>query len=385
VKNNIVKFNGERLKKARLYRGFTISELAEKINVSKQAISQYENGKASPENEKMFLIMNELGFPYDYFFGSYNVEVSVGSTYFRSQLTTNKKARLAHMVKSEHLAIIYRVVNKYVDFPKLNIPMFDLSIKNIEEISREVRNFFNLDIGPIDDMIYILEKNGVTVTSCEVDANEIDAYTQYIKIGSDDKYIVTLSCNKKSAVRTQFDAAHELGHIVLHSWSEDIEALSKEEFRQREDQSNKFAAAFLLPKETFIKDLSIYSNSLDHYVRLKKKWKVSIAAMIVRAYQLKVLSYNQYQYLMRQVSKKGWKTREPYDDIIVLNKPMLLKKSVDLLLDNEIFTEEGFIKELEINGLPMNYMEVEFLLDLERDKLKPKKNKNVTELLKLKF
>ncbi|GJM78297.1 hypothetical protein HMSSN139_07930 [Paenibacillus sp. HMSSN-139] len=54
---------------------------------------------------------------------------------------------------------------------------------------------------------------------------------------------------------------------------------------------------------------------------------MSISAMIVRAYQLKAINYNQYQYLMRQVSKKGWRTKEPLDDVIQVSKPTVLRKS----------------------------------------------------------
>ena len=62
-----------------------------------------------------------------------------------------------------------------------------------------------------------------------------------------------MSKNKPSFSRIQFDAAHELGHILLHPKSEDIEAISREEFKFLEKQANEFAASFLLPKEAFIK------------------------------------------------------------------------------------------------------------------------------------
>ena len=67
-------------------------------------------------------------------------------------------------------------------------------------------------------------------------------------------YLIAYSNNKTSAARIHFDIAHELGHICLHEWSEDIEELSKEEFKRREREANDFAAAFLLPEETFRKD-----------------------------------------------------------------------------------------------------------------------------------
>ena len=100
-------FNGNRLKNARLYRGLTVEELGEKIEVSKQTVSQYENGRIVPPFEKILSLSKELGFPYEYFIQSDSLNVKSRSTYFRSLLKTNKKYRIEQSVKMEHLAVIY--------------------------------------------------------------------------------------------------------------------------------------------------------------------------------------------------------------------------------------------------------------------------------------
>ena len=41
-------FNGERLKKARIYRGLTVAELAERIGCQRQTLSMYEISKSHP-------------------------------------------------------------------------------------------------------------------------------------------------------------------------------------------------------------------------------------------------------------------------------------------------------------------------------------------------
>ena len=46
-------FKGERLKNARLYRGMTLTDLAAKTNVTKQALSQYENGTIVPSGSNL--------------------------------------------------------------------------------------------------------------------------------------------------------------------------------------------------------------------------------------------------------------------------------------------------------------------------------------------
>lgn len=371
------KFNGERLKSAIIYRGLTITELADKIGISKQAISQYVKGDSTPEFKNMINITNCLDFPPEYFFQSSNFDIKTNATYFRALLSTNKKHRSQQIVKMEHLIIIYKILNNYIEFPALNIPKVNVENNSIEEVAKELRSYWGLGDQPVKDIIYVLEKNGIIVTSYQTSTDNIDAYSQLTAVNGEDKYIVVLSKNKKSAAKTQFNAAHELGHILLHDWTEDIESLTREEFKEREKQANDFAAAFLLPKESFIKDVSLYPRDLEYYKQLKKKWRVSIQAMIVRAHQLDVLSFNQYQYLMKQVSSNGWRKKEPLDDTLETPKPTILNKSIDLLLDNNVFSGDDFIKELAENNIALKSRDVELLLNLAENTLAPEKKEDV--------
>lgn len=361
-------FNGERLKSARIYRGKTIIELAEEVEVTKQAISQFENGKP-PGLETLLRLISALGFPRDYFYEQNKNEIQVGNTYFRALLTSKKKDRMSQIEKMKILASIYHFLNKYLEFPVLNIPDMSFELDDIEEIASEVRRFFKIGLDePVTNMVRILEKNGIVVTAFSTDREGIDAFSQRQQVDESDYYFVVLGDDKKSATRRQFDAAHELGHIVLHDWTHDIESLSREEFRQVEKEANQFAAAFLLPKDAFTRDL-IYPNKLDYYVELKKKWRVSISAMIVRAYQLKVINNNQYQNLMKQISKKGWRTKEPLDDIIQVSKPTLMKKAIEVLMVNQVMTGEKIVRQLSNNSLSLNSDEIEKLLGLNKGTL----------------
>ena len=85
-------FNGNRLKTARQYRGLTVEELAQKINVSKQAVSQYETGRIEDVPfQRIFSISNVLNFPYQYFVQDDIPSLKTGATYFRSLMKTSKK------------------------------------------------------------------------------------------------------------------------------------------------------------------------------------------------------------------------------------------------------------------------------------------------------
>ena len=67
-------FNGDRLKFARTYRGMSAQELAEKIEVSRQSINQFENysidsdKNSKPSIENIENIAQELKFPVEFFF-----------------------------------------------------------------------------------------------------------------------------------------------------------------------------------------------------------------------------------------------------------------------------------------------------------------------------
>ena len=379
-------FNGQRLRQARLYNGLSINDLAEILGVTKQAISQYETQNVTPEFEKMRILTEKLKFPSSYFFQKDIYDVNTKTTYFRALLSANKNARLQQQVKLKHLAIIYQVLNKYLEFPILNIPKFKYDDKlDFEQIALDLRNYWAIGEKPIDNISHLLEKNGIIVASYPVNQNNIDAYSQKIKVEGNDRYIIVLSNDKNLAARSNFDAAHELGHILLHDWNIDIEELPREDFKQQEREANYFAAAFLLPKNAFLRDVSLYPRDLKYYIELKKKWKVSISAMLIRANRLGVLTDNQYQYLMKQMVINNWRKREPLDNVLIKQEPILLNKSIEILMQNNIFNPQEFMDELAENQLSMKPEEVEMLLNLDKGTLSIEQEQDsIASIIKIK-
>ncbi len=357
-------FNGERLKKARIYRGLTVAELAERVQMQRQTLSMYEISKSRPTDEIIVKkIANALNFPINYFFEETSDNLS-GTVYFRSLLTTNKKYRSEQMVKMEFLSQVYIFLQDYINFPEYSSFICDNDVTP-EEAAKALRLQWGLGNGPIDNLVSIVEQHGILVTSFNTSSDDVDAFSTCVNSPDAPTYLIAYSNNKTSASRIHFDIAHELGHICLHEWSEDIDDLSKEVFKIRERQANDFAAAFLLPEETFKYDAMQGPPSLLFYKQLKKKWKVSIAAMIRRAEKLGVLTTEEYQNLMRTMQRRGQRKEEPLDDILITASPALLKTAIIMLLQENVFTPTQFMDELSASyGLSINPIEVEFLLDL---------------------
>lgn len=357
-------FNGDRLKKARIYRGLTVAELAERVGCQRQTLSMYEISKSQPTDKTTVArLAQELDFPVQYFYERPNAS-AFGTVYFRSLLTTNKKYRSEQIVKMDYLSQIYSLLQDYVAFPEFE-PLDLPDDVTPEQAAYALRDAWGLGRDPVDNLISVVEQHGILVTSFSTSTNDVDAFSQFM--GADDapRYIIAYSNNKTSAARIHFDIAHELGHICLHEWIEDIEDISKEEFKRKEREANDFAAAFLLPEETFRKDAERGPQTITYYKQLKKKWKVSIAAMIRRSEKLGIITTDDYQNLIRIMQRRGLRKEEPLDDTLITASPALLKTSVIMLLQENVFTPIEFMDELSRSyGLSINAVEVEYLLDL---------------------
>lgn len=357
-------FNGDRLRKARIYRGLTVAELAERVGCLRQTLSMYEISKSQPIDKTMIAkLAQELGFPIKYFY-EHSDALVFGTVYFRSLLTTNKKYRSEQIVKMDYLSQIYSLLQDYVAFPKyehLDLP------DNVtpEQAAYALREAWGMGKEPIDNLISVVEQHGILVTTFSTSTNDVDAFSQFMGAGDTPTYIIAYSNNKTSAARIHFDIAHELGHICLHEWSEDIEDVSKDEFKRKEREANDFAASFLLPEETFRKDAEKGPQTITYYKQLKKKWKVSIAAMIRRSEKLGIITVDEYQNLIRVMQRRGLRKEEPLDDVLITASPALLKTSVIMLLQENVFSPTEFMEELSNSyGLSINATEVEYLLDL---------------------
>lgn len=354
----------EKLKEARLARGYTVTALAEKIGVSKQTISKYELGQASPSSETMIKYCNLLKFNIDFFmFDNEKNDYNYGTIFFRSLKSAESLIREEIKIRIKWTNNIYNYINEFVEFPDLNLPdikpelLEDLNLEKIEEISEILRNYWKVEKGPINNLSILLEKNGIVLCNSDIYNVKVDACSEVIN----NTAIFFIRTNDISACRLRFDLAHELGHLILHSGITKEELQDKELLDKIEKEANMFASAFLLPRQEFSND--VLALSLDHFVNLKSRWKVSISAMIYRCNELGIFSDSQVLYLRKQISLKKWRTVEPLDDIIQPEKPKLLCNAINLIVNNDIQSKNQISKDINLPiqdllvlaNLPLDY------------------------------
>jgi Zn-dependent peptidase ImmA (M78 family)/DNA-binding XRE family transcriptional regulator len=377
------RFNPNRLNEARIYRKMTMEQLATAVGINKQAISQFENGKTQPEFNTLHFISRELDFPISFFNETDSKDTSTGNTYFRALFSSNKMDMKSQRIKAKYVAIIQNCLSEYIDFRPLNLPK-NLNIGNIEILARQVRDFWGLGQEPINDMVLLLERNGVIVSEFSTEGKKIDAFFQYGEFLAKEYYCVILGTDKLTFSRRQFSAAHELGHILMHEKLNDLDDIDRDEYKRREEEANKFASAFLLPKEAFLEDVMKYANRLNYYIELKRKWKVSISAMIMRAFDLSAITSNQYQYLMKQISRNGWRTQEPLDDVMIVKHPKAIKQAINMLILNNKLTPNQIFNLFSKYGFSFSKDVIDEVLNLEPDVL-PEEAENESHIKLVRF
>lgn len=353
LSNEIVPY---RIRQARMTRGLSILELAELVGVSKQAISQYELGKTTPSAAVLNQLSRYLKYPLGFFTKPLPENFTSSSpVFFRSRKTTAVKAKEAAKEKIEIFREIDDYLRRYVNFPEIDLPKIDyvdcnesvepLENELIEDFALKTREYWKLGLGPIDNLINIVQKHGIMVSKMYLGQRKIDAFSVWYNSIP----YVFLSSDKNTNVRTRFDIAHELGHLIMHSdyfTDEDIE--KKAIYDKLEDEANRFAGAFLMPECTFSKD--IYSSSIEHFVQLKGKWKTSIVSMIYRCENLGILTDNQIKYLKNQLTARRFWRREPLDNTMPIEKPFAHKQAIKLLLENDILTEYDLVESIACNA-----------------------------------
>lgn len=373
-----MKFNGKRLREALQFRARRLSDLAEEIGISKQSLSLYASEENIPPYENVLKISFALGFPPEFFMSEDYCTTATSNTYFRSQVSARKLDQNAQKIKMEYATKVYKVLLNHVELPALNLPDVDFKmpeklveadseevLSQIESIASMLRRYWEVGFGPVDNLQLLLESNGIIVSGFKDVDEKIDAFSQRISTKEHGTvFMIALAIGDKPKCRLNFDMAHELGHILLHNWDDSNETLSKDEFNALEKQANMFASAFLMPRESFGRDVVPYSTKVEYYRSLKKKWGVSMQAMMYRARQLGIISANQFQYMMRIVSAKGWRTSEPGDVPGRLNDT-IFQAALDVLIEGNILSVRKLMDELYEYGVCLSTRDLEDIMDLK--------------------
>jgi len=324
----VVALDRARLQTGRELRGKSQTALAKDAGITAAAISQFENGHSRPSPGTLLKISSALDLPVGYFVrrpGGHEAPTA----YFRSLRSTSatERRRAAALVGLLHELV--HSVEQHVALPAVDLPENTLVADDaVENAAADAREHFGLDAdSPVPDVLRILERHGVVTARFRVDAEKMDAFS----VAYPDRPIVVLGADKGHRDRSRFDAAHELGHLVLHGPDH---AGTKE----AEAQAHKFAAVFLMPAAG-IRDELPSRPDWERLIALKRKWEVSLAALLMRARTLGLMDQQTYTQAMKTMSARHWRKDEP-GPLGEPEKPILLAKALDVAQAHGVSLED---------------------------------------------
>ena len=290
-------FTASRLTLARKRRGFTLVEVAERVGVTAQSISNYENGRQVPSAQVLDSLARVLRFPVSFFSAPEVDPITTDQVSFRarSKLPARKREialSLGSLAIEFHNWISKRFSLPIADLPSLNKP-------DPETAAGIVRSRWSLGSAPIGNAVHLLEAHGVRVFSLAPEYSDIDAFSFYYD-GTPFVFLNTM----KTAERGRFDAAHELGHLVLHAQGCDLTRI------QAEQEANDFASAFLMPRESVVAHMPA-SPLVDQILKGKKIWNVAALALTYRLHDIGMLSDWHYRTACIELGRRGFRGDEP--------------------------------------------------------------------------
>jgi Zn-dependent peptidase ImmA (M78 family)/DNA-binding XRE family transcriptional regulator len=313
-------FAPARLTMARELAGLRKRDLAEAIDRTAAAVSQYELGQARPSGETLRRCAAALDVPVSFFTaGRPQLRLDTAGAHFRSLRSTTAHQRQQALAHVELLWELIDQLDNVIELPALDLGLpLGLRPGDPAATAAMVRNAWDVPAGPVAHLVRTLETRGVVLTQLPgVDAEAIDAFSAALH----GRPIIVLS-RKGNPMRQRFSVAHELGHLLLHP--DPVPGDSR-----HEREASTFAAEFLMPADE-IRDRLPTPVDITELKETADGYGVSVAALAYRGKDLGVYSESTLRRVMATLSRLGWRTEEPVGSRYPGERPELLVRAAEL-------------------------------------------------------
>lgn len=257
-------YNPDRVELVRRRLGLTKIGFAEQLGVDRKTLQRFESGDYElPEGARASLLKIS-GYPEGFFSKQAPEYPNPQGVSFRSLRSLTASARDAATAAGALAFDLDDWIRSQYD-----LPAHDLFVERDltpAEAAMRLRVQWGIGNRPIGNLMNLLEAHGVRVFSLVEQTRHLDAYSLW---RNDQPYIFLNTL--KTAERSRFDAAHELGHLVMHRHTGSTHP-------KAESEADTFASAFLMPPDDLRAEVP-WVRSLNDIVEKKRRWGVSAAAL----------------------------------------------------------------------------------------------------------
>lgn len=297
------KFHGGLVRLARQSRQMTQKDLARSMDISQAFVSFIEDNSRTPSDEQIEKLDKVLGFPRAFYYQSDPIiGPGVGEIFHRRRKSLTAKELESYYAWTNIKTFTARKLLNAVDWPPVTLPSWSLDIEvgSEEDAATLLRAKWYVPAGPVESVSELLDQAGIMVIPERFESLEMDGMSHWL---SDLPPLIFVNQSLLQD-RLRFTLMHEVGHLLLHQRSE-LRAVSDD----IETQAHRLAAAFLMPA-TEIKP-QLRNLTLTKLADLKRHWRVAMSAILMRARHLDTITPIAYRDLMKEISWRGWRKREP--------------------------------------------------------------------------
>jgi len=290
-------FSPTRLDLARRRRGMSRTLLAERLQVSTRTLQRWERGEATPDAVQCAVLADVLSMRPAFFARDDLDPLPETAVSFRALSKLPAGERDTALAAGRLGVELVAWIRQRFGLPATDVPT--LPGWDPETAADSVRARWNLGTRPIPGLLAQLELHGIRVLSLAPEARSVDAFSFY---WSTEPYVFLDTT--KSGERLRFDAAHELGHLVLHCEH------GAPQGREAEQQAHRFAGALLMPRAAVLA-ANLHHATVEQVLRAKRTWRVAAMALTHRLHELGLLTDWRYRDMCIELNRRGYRRSEP--------------------------------------------------------------------------
>lgn len=328
-----MEFHPHMLTLAREAAGLTQAAIAQHAHVSQSLMSKIENGFESPSRDFLGKTAEICGVPVE-FFGQHDAMPSdtVYDIFHKKRLTLPQKPLKRANANVQKLRMETARLLRSVEvpasrpFPSLSVDAHD----SPAEIALLTRATWRLPTGPLPNLVQAVEATGTPVILADLGHEKLRAMSM-AGVTSDNAHIIAVN-SRLPASAQRFALAHEIGHLVMH------EGLSTPNM---EKEADDYASALLMPAADISPQLrNVRFRDLGE---LKRRWRVSLAALIYRAHSLGLITERHYRTLNIDLNQlPNGRKREPGES--PREEPTLIRNVIKTYHDDYGYSVEDLCK-----------------------------------------
>jgi Zn-dependent peptidase ImmA (M78 family)/transcriptional regulator with XRE-family HTH domain len=316
--------------------GLTQQELADAAGLSQGYISKVESSLLPLTGENLANVAEALKCPVELLLDDTPIQgLEVTCMHHRrrhSKIPGSTKRRIEALTHLTRVSVegLLRGIDLIpeTELHRMELDQFD---GDPAAAARALRAGWRVPLGPIPNVIEVLEAVGIVVVTRSLFTRAQDAVSTWPRDGARPPImVVNLGL---PADRQRFTTCHELAHLVLHTLPDD----------DQERQADIFASEFLAPSEEIAPQLAgLTTRDFPRLIQLKAQWGMSIAALIRRAHDLGEISERQYRQFQIRLNQLGWREVEP--GALPAETPSTLTRVMGVHLAEHGYTVEELAK-----------------------------------------